>query len=263
MARAFREAPVSALGYDDPQGRPELRSVLAAYLRKTRGIDCHPDQIVITTGTKQALTLIAKCLLDGGGEVLIEDPSNRNVNQIFSYHTDRIVTVPVDRDGIVTGLLPNGRKPTLLFTTPSHQFLMGGILTIQRRLELVRYARETDCWLVEDDYDSEFRFDGAPVSSLFELAPERVIYIGTCSKMMHPSLRLGYLVLPRQFAALFRERKRLGDHHTNSISQLALMRFIESGELERHIRRMKKIYRSRRELLLELLPRYFSGRFAV
>lgn len=263
MARAFREAPVSALGYDDPQGRPELRSVLAGYLKKSRGIDCSPDQILITTGAKQALTLIAKCLLSRGSEILIEDPSNRNVRQIFSYHTDNIVPVTVDREGIDVNRLPKDRKPTLLFTTPSHQFPMGGLLTIQRRLELVDYARETGCWLVEDDYDSEFRFDGSPVSSLLELAPERVIYIGTFSKVMYPSLRLGYLVLPRQLTDLFREWKRLGDHHSNSISQLALMRFIESGELERHIRRMKKIYRSRRELLLELLPRYFSDGFTV
>lgn len=263
MARAFREAPVSALGYDDPQGRPELRSMLAGYLKRSRDIDCSPDQILVTTGAKQALTLIAKCLLDAGSEVLIEDPSNRNVKQIFSYHTDNIVPVAVDREGIAVNQLPKGGKPALLFTTPSRQFPMGGLLTIQRRLELVHYARETGCWLVEDDYDSEFRYDGAPASSLFELAPELVIYIGTFSKVMYPSLRLGYLVLPRQLTDLFREWKRLGDHHSNSISQLALMRFIESGELDRHIRRMKKLYRSRRELLLELLPRYFSGGFTV
>lgn len=262
-SRAFRDAPVSALGYDDPQGRPELRCILSAYLKKVRGIECDPDQIIITAGAKQGLTLVAKCLLDCSCEVLLEDPSNRNVNQIFSYHTKHITPVPVDQEGIIIDQLPKNMRPALLFTTPSHQFPMGGILTIQRRLELIKYARESGCYLVEDDYDSEFRYDGAPVNSLYELDPERVIYIGTFSKILYPSLRLGNIVLPPQLVRIFREWKRLGDHHTNSVSQLALMRFIESGDLERHIRHMKKVYRNRRDLLLELLGQYFPNQFQV
>ncbi len=262
-SRVFRDAPVAALGYDDPQGRSEFRSVLASYLKKARGINCGPEQIIITSGAKQGLTLIAKCLLDADSEVLLEDPSNRNVRQIFSYHTGHIVPVPVDREGIVTERLPEGRKPALLFVTPSHQFPMGGILTIRRRLELVRYARESGCLLVEDDYDSEFRYDGAPGNSLFELDPERVIYIGTFSKVLYPSLRLGYIVLPPALIPAFREWKRLSDHHSNSVSQLTLMRFIESGDLERHIRQMKKVYRSRRGLMIDLLDQYFPNQYEV
>ncbi len=262
-SRAFREAPVSALGYDDPQGRPEFRSVLAAYLKKSRGVDCSPEQIIVTTGAKQALTLIAKCLLNSESEVLIEDPSNRNVRQIFSSHTSHITLVPTDHEGILPGLLPKSSSPKLLFTTPSHQFPMGGILPMGRRLELVDYIRKRGCLLVEDDYDSEFRYDGTPVNSLYELAPERVVYVGTFSKILYPSLRLGYIVLPRSLVALFREWKRLSDHHSNSISQLALMHFIESGDLERHIRRMKKIYHKRRNMLLELLDQYFPGQHRV
>jgi GntR family transcriptional regulator/MocR family aminotransferase len=262
-SRAFREAPVSALGYDDPQGRPDFRSVLAAYLKNSRGIDCSPEQIIVTTGAKQALSLIAKCLLDDESEVLLEDPSNRNVKQIFSAYTRHITAVPTDREGIVPGLLPAGSCPKLLFTTPSHQFPMGGIMTMGRRQDLISYARKTECLLVEDDYDSEFRYDGTPVNSLYELAPERVIYVGTFSKILYPSLRLGYIVLPSSLVALFREWKRLSDHHSNSVSQLALMCFIESGDLERHIRRMKKVYRKRRDLLLDLLDRYFPGQHRV
>jgi len=125
-SRAFRDAPVSALGYDEPQGRPELRSVLAAYLKKVRGIECDPDQIIITAGAKQGLTLIAKSLLDCRSEVLLEDPSNRNVKQIFSYHTRHITPVPVDQEGIITDQLPKNMRPSLLFVTPSHQFPLGG-----------------------------------------------------------------------------------------------------------------------------------------
>jgi GntR family transcriptional regulator/MocR family aminotransferase len=166
VSGAFLDAPVSALGYDDPQGRPELRAALADWLERTRGLHASPDRIVVTSGAKQGLTLVAKCLLDAGSRVLIEDPSNWNVRQIFSYHTDRIMPVPVDRDGIVTDALPAGCDPALVFVTPSHQFPMGGVLPLQRRLALLQYARQTGCVLVEDDYDSAFRYDGAPVRSL-------------------------------------------------------------------------------------------------
>lgn len=257
--RLFQEAPVSALGYDDPQGRPELRDTLASYLRKTRGINCHPDQIIITSGAKQGLTLVAKCLLSPESTVFIEDPSNDNVRRIFSYHTDRIIPIPVDSQGIDPGLFPPDTVPALIFVTPSHQFPMGGVLSIQRRLELLSYARETGCYVVEDDYDSEFRYRGLPVSAMQELDIQHVIYVGTFSKVLFPSLRLGYLVLPFSLVEICREWKRLGDHHSNSLSQLTLLRFIESGELERHISRMKKVYRKRRDYLMAGLERYFPG----
>jgi GntR family transcriptional regulator/MocR family aminotransferase len=154
-------------------------------------------------------------------------------------------------------------QPALLFTTPSHQFPMGGLLTIGRRLELVDYARRTGCWLIEDDYDSEFRYDGTPLTSLQEIDPGRVIYIGTFSKILYPSLRLGYMVLPPSLVPMFREWKRLSDHHSNSVYQLALMRFIEDGELERHIRHMKRVYRKRRETLLEIIQQVFQGRCRI
>lgn len=262
-SRAFKEAPASALGYDYPQGRPELRNTLAAYLKKTRGINCHPDQIIITTGTKQGLSLVAKCLLQPSSEAWIEDPSNENVRQIFLYHTNHIIPIAVDDQGIRPELFPTHSSPILIFVTPSHQVPLGGILSIQRRLELIRYARKTGCFILEDDYDSEFRYKGLPVSSLQELDDERVIYIGSFSKVLFPSLRLGYLVLPDALIEQCRELKRLGDHHTNSINQLALLRFIESGEMERHIARMKKIYHKRRDCLITRLNANFPGKVRI
>lgn len=262
-SRTFNEAPVSALGYDDPQGRTELRDTLASYLKKNRGIHCHPDQIIITTGAKQGLSLVAKCLLGLGSEVWLEDPSNINVRKIFSYHTDYIVPIPVDCQGIRPELFPAGGSPALIFVTPSHQFPLGGILPIQRRLALIRFAQKLGCYIIEDDYDSEFCYRGIPLSSLRELDNERVIYIGTFSKTLFPSLRLGYIVLPFPLMEQCREWKRLGDHHSNSLNQLTLMRFIESGELERHIVRMKKIYRKRRDTLIARLHEYFPGQIKV
>ena len=263
VSNAFWNAPDNVLGYDDPQGRPELREVLSSYLKKSRGISCNPDQIIITSGAKQGLTLIAKCLLDQNSNVFIEDPSNKNVRQIFSYHTPHLSPIPVDKEGIRTDLLPEDKKPTLLFTTPSHQYPMGGILSIQRRLELIQFARKYGCYIVEDDYDSEFRYDGIPLNSLYELDNAHVIYVGTFSKVMFPSIRLGYLVLPYPLVDKFCECKRLADHHSNSIFQLALARFIESGDFERHIKRMKKHYLIRQKNILTMLEQKFSDKVTV
>lgn len=259
VSRTFLDAPVSALGYDDPQGRLELRTELCSYLKRTRGINCVPEQVIITSGTKQGLTLAAKCLLDAGSRVWIENPTNANVVKIFSYHTKRLDFFEVDDEGIRPDLFPAGEKPDVIFVTPAHQFPMGGILSIGRRLQLVRFAAKTGCYIIEDDYDSEFKYDGPPSGALFELDSSRVIYTGTFSKVLYPSLRLGYLVVPPELTAPLRELKRLADHHSDSVSQLALARFIGERHLERHIRRMKKEYCRRRDTLIELLDSCFSG----
>lgn len=263
VSEAFLDAPVSALGYDDPQGRPEFRTVLSIYLKKTRGISCRPEQIIITSGTKQGLSLIAKCLLNANAEVWLENPSNANVLKIFSYHTNRLIPFEVDEQGVRPELFPAKGTPTLILTTPAHQFPMGGILPMKRRGELIQFARTSGAYLLEDDYDSEFTYDAPPSNSLFELDCEHVIFTGTFSKVLFPSVRLGYLVVPMQLVPKMRELKRLSDHHSNSIYQLALMRFIESGELERHIRRMKKEYRQRRDTLLQLLTSRFGDQVRV
>lgn len=263
LEQAYNEAPPSILGYDYPQGRIELRNTLVKYLRKVRGINCSPDQIIITSGAKQGLSLIGKCLLNSEKEVWIEDPTNLNVLKIFSYHTRLINPVPTDEEGIRTDLFPDSGYPALIFVTPAHQFPRGGILSIQRRIELIRFAQSTGAYIVEDDYDSEFRYEGPPVCSLQELDRDRVIYVGTFSKIMFPSLRLGYLVLPCSLVNEFKEWKRLGDHHSNSLNQLALVKFIENRNLEKHINRMKRIYCKRRDYLLECLEKYFPDQIEI
>ena len=263
VSGAFLDAPVSALGYDDPQGRPEFRDVLCSYLKRTRGISCTPEQIIVTSGTKQGLSLPAKCLLNSDSEVWIENPSNANVKQIFSYHTNRIVPFEVDAYGIQPELFPNDGKPDMIFVTPSHQFPMGGILPLRRRITLTEFARKSGAYLLEDDYDSAFTYGGQPLNSLFELDNNQVIHAGTFSKVLFPSIRLGYLVVPGHLVPRMRELKRLSDHHSNSVYQLALMRFIEDGDLDRHIRRMKKEYQKRRDLLIKLLHEYFGDRVHI
>lgn len=256
-SQVMKEAPISALGYDYPNGRPEFRNTLAAYLKRMRGINCSPEQIIITTGAKQGMTLIAKCLLDSQKEAWIEDPTNANVRTIFSHHTGHITPIAVDQKGIRTDLFPSDRTPSLIFVTPSHQFPMGGILPIQRRLELIRYAEKNNCYIIEDDYDSEFGYKGLPINSLYELDKERVIYIGSFSKTLFPSIRLGYMFLPHLLVRQCAELKRLSDHHSNSLNQLAVMRFIDSGEMEHHILRMNRIYSRRRNQLISILEAYF------
>lgn len=262
-SRALFGAPDSALGYDTPQGRPELRQAIASWLERSRGIHCSPDQILITSGAKQGLSLAAKCLLRPESVICMEDPCNANVRSIFSYYTKHLTPIAVDAFGIDPENFSANSYPSLLFTTPSHQFPLGGTLPLQRRIALKQFAEKSGCWIVEDDYDSEFRYDGSPVRSIFELCPEHTIYVGTFSKVLCPSLRLGYLVLPASLLEQFAEEKRLLDHHSNSIYQLALAEFMKSGEFEKHIARMKKLYNARRLKLIALLDELFPGEVAV
>ncbi|MDA1872112.1 PLP-dependent aminotransferase family protein [Bacillus cereus] len=255
----WNETPPSTFGYDIPQGRPELRKVLSRYLLKTRGVFCQPEQLVITSGATQALTLVSKLLLSSGDEVLIEDPITNDIQTIFKNSGAFLSPIPVDDNGMNTSLLPANKNPKFIFITPSHQFPLGGTLPIQRRVQLVNYSRKTNCYLIEDDYDSEFRYEGSPVSSLQGLDPERVLYIGSFSKILSPSLRMGYLVLPSHLVEKCRRVKWFSDLHTPSLNQLILAKFIAEGYLERHIMKMKKIYKNRRDFLIQQLQSAFSN----
>lgn len=211
------ETSSSIFGYDNPEGRPELRHVLSHYLLKTRGVQCHPNQLVITAGATQALTLVAKLLLTAGDEVIIEDPVTHDIQKIFQAPGSVLHPIPVDEHGMMTDLISIDEKPKFVFVTPSHQFPLGGALPIQRRIQLIQFAREAGCYIVEDDYDSEFRYEGAPVSSLQGLDTERVIYIGTFSKILSPALRLAYLILPPNLIEQCRRLKWFSDLHTPSL----------------------------------------------
>ncbi|WCN37376.1 PLP-dependent aminotransferase family protein [Aneurinibacillus uraniidurans] len=245
-------------GYGHPEGRMELRVALCNYLHKTRGIRCSPEQLVITSGATQALSLVSKLLLTKGDEVCIEDPITHDIQTIFQQPGVSLYPVPVDEFGMITDMLPSNKKPKFIFVTPSHQFPLGGTLPIQRRIQLIQYARESGAYIVEDDYDSEFRYAGPPVSSLQSLEPERVIYIGTVSKILSPALRIGYLILPQNLIHHCRELKWFNDLHSPTFEQLTLAVFVKEGHLEQHIRKMKKVYRKRRDFLITCLHDSFS-----
>lgn len=261
--QVYAEAPARAFGYDAPEGRPELRNALAAYLLRTRGVRCHPDQLVITTGAAQAIVLISRLLLTHGDEVVIEDPVTYEVQVLCTASGATLCPIPVDEHGMKTDQLPASERARCVVLTPSHQFPLGGILPIQRRLQLIQFARTSDCYLVEDDYDSEFRYTGTPVHSLQELEPERVIYIGTFSKILLPAFRLGYVVLPVPLVQRFRVLKRLSDLHSPVLEQLILARFIEQGHLERHIMHMRRLYRQRRAVIIDALMTHFPQQVRI
>ncbi|ABR47733.1 putative transcriptional regulator, GntR family [Alkaliphilus metalliredigens QYMF] len=252
------EAPKSAFGYDHPEGRFELRHVLAGYLRRTRGVVFHPNQLVITSGATQALSLITQLLLSPQDRVIIEDPITHEIQTIFTSTGAVLNPIPVDEHGLRTDLIPSNKKPSFVFVTPSHQFPLGGILPIQRRIQLIEFARSANCYIVEDDYDSEFRYDGEPISSLQGLDPDKVIYIGTFSKILSPALRLGYVILPPSLTEQCKNIKWFHDLHTPSLNQMVLGRFIETGYLEHHISKMRKIYKKRREVLRNCLINQFG-----
>lgn len=227
-------------------------------------MSCQPEQILILSGAAQAFSLLNRLLLSSEDEIVLEDPMTYEVQLILSASGAHLIPVPVDARGLQTDLLPSTRQPRLIFVTPSHQFPQGGILPIQRRLHLLQFARAAaDCYVVEDDYDSEFRYVGSPISSLQGLSPEHVIYVGTFSKILSPALRLGYVVLPPELVERARTIKRLLDLHSPSLEQLMLAQFIESGDLERHIMRMRRIYQKRRHVLISQLRQHFSNRVEI
>jgi len=258
--QAIRQAPAELFKYQPAEGSYALRSAIASYLRRMRGIVCEPERIVVTNGAAQSFWIAAKLLLSPDRAVVVEDPSGQEIRRTYSSFGARIDAVPVDRDGLRTSLLPADGRVAFVHVTPSHQYPLGGVMPIQRRIELLNYARSTGAYILEDDYDSEFRYEGQPVSAMVELDPERVIYVGTFSKTLSPALRIGYAVLPEALVAPFRHEKWTMDVHSNALEQEALALFVEDGHLERHIRKSRHAYRKKQQLLLKLLNETFDGR---
>lgn len=244
------------LGYASPQGYPPLREAIANHLAMSRGILCAPDQIVIVNGSQQALSLVAHALLNPGDTVVLEDPGYLGARAAFLSARATIVPAPVDEQGIQTSTLDCAR---LAYVTPSHQFPLGHTMALSRRGELLNWARDCDSYIFEDDYDSEFRYEGRPLQPLFSIdTGERVIYSGTFTKIMFPSLRLGYLIAPRELVPTLIALRRFFDVHSPTLEQAVLADFIAEGHFARHIRKMRKLYRERLECLTQLFPKTFG-----
>lgn len=239
------------LRYDDPSGSLRLRTALQGYLWRARGLRCETEEIIVVNGSQQGLDLCARLLLDPGSQVVMENPGYALARQVFLAAGAEVTPINVDREGIRTDGLPSAR---LAYVTPSHQFPLGGVLSAGRRRELLAWAQRTGAHVIEDDYDSEYRFDIAPIPPLQALDDAgRVIYLGTVSKTLSPTLRLGYLVVPRALSVSFAKAKRLADRHAPSLEQEALAELVENGAYERHVRRVRRRNGERRAALLAAL----------
>ena len=243
-------------GYGDIQGFPELRQAITAHLAVSRGVTCKADQVFITAGTQQALDLAFRVLASPGDTVVVEDPCYPPARQCLTLNGANIIGLPVDQDGVVTETLATGAlpPPALFYVTPSNQYPVGSVLSLPRRLELLAYASEHGCWIVEDDYDSEFRYDGHPIASLQGLdQASRVLYTGTFSKALLPSLRLGYLVVPADLVPVFRAIRPALDRCPPTFQQRVVADFLNEGYFPSHLRRLRERLRGSRDLLAGLL----------
>lgn len=239
------------LEYGDPHGSLRLRSALQGYLWRGRGLRCTPEQIVVVNGSQQGLDLCARLLLDPGDPAIMEEPGYNLARQVFESAGAEILAIPVDHEGLQAQNLPPAR---LAYATPSHQYPLGAVMSAGRRRELLAWAHQCDAFIIEDDYDSEYRFDIHPIPPLQAMDDGgRVIYLSTFSKTLSPSLRLGYLVLPVELAEAFAKAKRLTDRHAPGFEQDTIADLIETGAYERHIRRVRRANAARRTALLYAL----------
>jgi GntR family transcriptional regulator/MocR family aminotransferase len=263
--RRLRRSSTVSLAYADPRGLPALRGAIARYLTTARGVRCDPEQVLVTSGSQQALDLAGRVLLDPGDPVWMEDPGYFGAAGAFVAAGARIVPVPVDGEGldVEEGIRVEPRA-RLAFVTPARQLPLGITMSVSRRLALLRWADSSRSWVLEDDYDSEFRYTTRPLSSLQGVDSKGcVIFTGTFSKVMFPAMRIGYLVVPGPLVDTFSAVRRLLDFCPPHITQATLAEFMTEGHFERHVRRMRVIYQSRRTLLVRLLQRDLRGLLEV
>jgi GntR family transcriptional regulator / MocR family aminotransferase len=258
---AYRHIDYAVDNYRNPQGEATLRQAIAAYLAASRGVRCEPEQIFITAGTQQALDFAIRTLVSPGETVMVEDPCYPPARLAFMFNGAELMGMPVDEKGLVTGNLTSydGKPPALIFVTPSHQYPSGSALPLARRLELLAFAEERDSWIIEDDYDSEFRYDGHPIASLQGLdTTRRVIYVGSFSKALLPSFRVGYLVVPDDLVQAFRAVRPIIDRFPAPLHQLVVADFLNEGYFPAHLRRLRENYRASRDNLASLLNAHLS-----
>ena len=260
LERALRGLTAQQLNYGDPAGEPLLREAIADHLRASRGVVCDASQVFITDGTQSSLDLCARAFADAGDTAWLENPAYGGALAAFRGAGLNVAGIDVDDDGIAPGaedwLL---QPPRLIYTTPSHQYPTGSVLSLRRRLMLIEAARAAGALIIEDDYDSEFRYDGAPLSAMQGLAADApVLYLGTFSKTMFPALRIGFLVVPKSVTAALAQVRALSSARGRTAEQLALAEFLRSGQFARHLRRMRRLYRQRRDALIAALERHLG-----
>jgi GntR family transcriptional regulator / MocR family aminotransferase len=263
--RHVRKLSREVMGYSDAMGYLPLREALAEYLGAFRGVRCDPSQVLVTTGSQQGVQIAALALLDPRDPVLIEEPSYPGAQQALKAAGAQLTPVPVDREGMnVAYAIERAGRARVAFVTPSHQFPMGVTMSAPRRLELLAWASRNGGWILEDDYDSEFRFGGSPIGSLQGVDSEsRVIYIGTLSKVMAPAMRLGFLVIPRDLIRSFMMLRNASDTFSPLLYQLVMNDFIREGHFSHHLKRMRNLYAERRRMMLAAIEAEFGDTLEI
>ncbi|GHC96134.1 GntR family transcriptional regulator [Pseudorhodoferax aquiterrae] len=264
QSQAWREVQPAHLSYATGAGHPALREAIADYLGGTRGVACDAAQVVVTSGTQQALHLVAHLLADSGDRVWLEDPGYWGARAMFRAAGLTLEPVDLDAEGLAPSAPQLEKPPRLMFLSPAHQYPTGVLMSHGRRRQLLDYAARHRVWIVEDDYDSEFRFAARPLPALQGLDEQgRVLYLGTFSKTLYPSLRLAYLVLPRDLVESFTRALNELYREGQTLQQVVLARFLREGHYARHIRRMRSVYATRRAALIEAVTARFGTRLPL
>ena len=261
VARHWRRPRRDLLNYGDAAGHQPLREAIASYLGAARAVRCDPEQVIVVAGAQQALDLAARVLTDPGDPVWVEEPGYLGAKGALKAAGAVLVPVPLDEEGLSVEegarLAPAAR---LIYASPSHQYPTGATMSLARRLALLEWAGRAGAWVLEDDYDSEYRYEGRPLAALQGLDREqRVVYLGTFSKVLFPALRIGYMVVPHDLVDAFRSARALSDRHSPTVEQAVLTDFIEEGHFARHLRRMRALYAERQATLVEAAAGELAG----
>lgn len=264
MAKALTDAPAHLLCSPDPAGLPALREQIADYLARYRGIRCRADDLIVTTGIRHSIDLVARSLLAHGDKVCVEDPGYLSAQRIFSMAGARLSYIPVREDGVDDGELRQHSDARLVYVTPAHQSPLGVTLSVSRRLALLDWASRTDAWVVEDDYDSEFNYNSAPLAALKALdRNDRVIYCGSFNKTLFAGLRVGFMLVPGALRSRLSSTLWTTGRSVGVTEQAALAEYMRSGAFVRHLRSARQAYQERRDTLLACLAEQAPGCYAI
>ena len=263
--KSYRTLKRQNFGYGEPAGFYPLREAIAAHLKSVRAVNCLPEQVIITSSAQQAFDFIGRIFLESDAEILAENPCYFGVKQAFKTFDAKFIPISVDEDGFdVAAAVKKSKKAKLAYVTPSHQFPLGITMSLARRMQLLEWAQATDAFIIEDDYDSEFRYTNRPLPSLQGLDRyNRVLYVGTFSKTMFPSLRLGCIVVPPDLIEIFTSLRAVSGSQSPMVEQATLAEFISEGHFSRHIRRMRRLYESRQEILVSEIKKHLAGKLEV